>query len=175
VIFLGEFSHCGYKSFLKNLGKFVSIVWIGEKNAQKMEKNGQSLQTAKLRKKRKKERKRKHWYRGIYVHSKWIMEKHVVKLRVTLDEGPRPRDRWIQAILFVKSFKLVPRPLDKGPRPKSGKLRLIWHRFWSGNQVVQTCAPTLIHSPSWMRPFSHSNSKTHQRNVKFELRHPYLV
>jgi hypothetical protein len=28
---------------------------------------------------------------------------------------------------LVKSFKLVPRPLDEGPRPKSGKLRLIWH------------------------------------------------
>jgi hypothetical protein len=26
VIFLGEFSHCGYKCFLKKLGKFVLIV-----------------------------------------------------------------------------------------------------------------------------------------------------
>jgi hypothetical protein len=25
---------------------------------------------------------------------------------------------------LVKSFKFVPRPLDEGPRPKSGKLRL---------------------------------------------------
>jgi hypothetical protein len=41
VIFLGEFSHCGYKMFFKKLGKLVSIVWIPEKNAQKLEKNGQ--------------------------------------------------------------------------------------------------------------------------------------
>jgi hypothetical protein len=32
-------------------------------------------------------------------------------------------------------------------------------------------APTLIHSP----PFLDNNSKTHQRNVKFELRNPDLV
>jgi hypothetical protein len=30
----------------------------------------------------------------------------------------------IQAILLVEIFKLVPKPLDEGPRPKSGKLRL---------------------------------------------------
>jgi hypothetical protein len=37
VIFLGEFSHCGYKENLKKLGKFFLIVWIWEKDAQKME------------------------------------------------------------------------------------------------------------------------------------------
>jgi hypothetical protein len=36
----------------------------------------------------------------------------------------RFRDQWIQAILLVESFKLVPRPFDEGPRTKSGKLRL---------------------------------------------------
>jgi len=46
---------------------------------------------------------------------------------VTSDEGPRSRDQWIQAILLVESFKLVPRPLVEGPRPKSGKLRLNLH------------------------------------------------
>jgi len=51
------------------------------------------------------------------------MEKHVVKLRATLD-SPGSMDHWIQAILLVESFKLVPRPFDEGPRPKSGKLRL---------------------------------------------------
>jgi hypothetical protein len=49
------------------------------------------------------------------------------KLSVTLDEGPRSKDQWIQAILLVKSFKLIPRPLDKGPRPNNGKLRLNLH------------------------------------------------
>jgi hypothetical protein len=44
-------------------------------------------------------------------------------LRAILNKGPRSSDQWIQAILFVESFKLVPRPLDEGPRPKSGKLR----------------------------------------------------
>jgi hypothetical protein len=62
------------------------------------------------------------------------------KLRVTLDEGPRPRDQWIQAILLVESLKLVPSPSDKGPRPKSGKLRLNLRGtlFWRENQLVQT-------------------------------------
>ncbi len=45
-------------------------------------------------------------------------------LRATLDEGPRSMDQSTQAILLVESFKLVPRPLDEGSRPKSGKLRL---------------------------------------------------
>jgi len=38
VILLPEFSHCGYKFFLKKLGKFVLIVRVREKNAQTMEK-----------------------------------------------------------------------------------------------------------------------------------------
>jgi len=48
-------------------------------------------------------------------------------VRATLDEDPRSRDQWIQAILLVESFKLVPKLLDEGPRPKSGKLRLNLH------------------------------------------------
>jgi len=87
VIFLGEFSHCGYKMFLKKLGKFVSIVWIREKKAQKMEKMDKVYKLQNWEKKKKKQKTLVQRY--ICVHSKWIMEKHVVKLRVTLDEGPR--------------------------------------------------------------------------------------
>jgi hypothetical protein len=60
--------------------------------------------------------------------------------RATLDEGPRSRDQWIQIILLVKSFKFVPRPLDKGPRLKSGKLRLNLHGtcFGGKDQLVWT-------------------------------------
>jgi len=36
-------------------------------------------------------------------------------------------------------------------------------------------APTLIHSRSWMSPCPGNNPKTHQRNVKIELRDPHLV
>jgi hypothetical protein len=43
--------------------------------------------------------------------------RHLI-LGATLDEGPKSRDQWIQAILLVESFKLVPRPLDEGSRPK---------------------------------------------------------
>ncbi len=43
---------------------------------------------------------------------------------MTFDNGPKSKDQWIQAILLVKSFKLVPRPLDEGLRPKNGKLRI---------------------------------------------------
>ncbi len=54
MIFLGEFSHSGYKLFLKKLGFFFSIVWIREKNDQKMEKIRQNVQTTKLEKKKEK-------------------------------------------------------------------------------------------------------------------------
>ncbi len=36
---------------------------------------------------------------------------------------------------MVKSFKLVPRPLDEGPRPKSGKLRLNLHGTYFGGKI----------------------------------------
>jgi len=45
-------------------------------------------------------------------------------LKETLDKDPRSSDQWIQAILLIESFKLIPRPLDEGPRPKSGKMPL---------------------------------------------------
>jgi hypothetical protein len=35
----------------------------------------------------------------------------------------------------LKAFKLVPRPLDKGPRPKSGKLRLNLHGTCFGEKI----------------------------------------
>jgi len=37
--------------------------------------------------------------------------------------------------LFDKSFKLIPRPLDMGPRPKSGKLRLNLHGTYFGGKI----------------------------------------
>jgi hypothetical protein len=78
-------------------------------------------------------------HRWLLVHSShsWRLER---ALRATLDAGPRSRDQWIQAILLVKSFKLVRRPLDEGPRPKSDKLNLkpTWHLFWTENQLVWT-------------------------------------
>jgi len=40
----------------------------------------------------------------------------------------------------VGSFKLVPRHLDKGPRPKSGKLRLNLHGTCFGGKI------------NWFRP-----------------------
>jgi hypothetical protein len=49
--------------------------------------------------------------------------KNIFALRATLDKGPSSWDQWIQAILLVESFKLIPRPLDESPRQKSGKLR----------------------------------------------------
>jgi hypothetical protein len=39
-------------------------------------------------------------------------------------QGSKVQGPMIQAILLVESFKLVPKPLDEGPGPKSGKLRL---------------------------------------------------
>jgi hypothetical protein len=56
-------------------------------------------------------------------------------LRKTLDNDPRSRDQWIQAILLVKSFNSVPGPLNKGPRPKSGNLRLNLHGTCFGGKI----------------------------------------
>jgi hypothetical protein len=62
----------------------------------------------------------------------WIL----TSLRATLDKSPRSRDQWTQASLLVESFKLVPRPpLDDGPRPKSGKLRLNLHGTCFGGKI----------------------------------------
>jgi hypothetical protein len=40
----------------------------------------------------------------------------------TLDKGPRSIVQWNRAFLLVKSFKLVPRPLDRGLGPRQIKL-----------------------------------------------------
>jgi hypothetical protein len=36
---------------------------------------------------------------------------------------------------LVKNFKLVPKPLDEGPKPKSGKLRLNLHGTCFGGKI----------------------------------------
>jgi hypothetical protein len=62
-------------------------------------------------------------------------------LRVTLDEVPRLRDQWIQAIL------LVPRPLDKVPRPLGKwpiEAKPTWHLFWRENQLGRTQKTVLL-------------------------------
>jgi len=53
VIFLGEFSHCGYKENLKKLGKFVHNSVNLRKKCSINGKNLQSLQTTKLKKNKK--------------------------------------------------------------------------------------------------------------------------
>jgi len=44
-----------------------------------------------------------------------------------------------RAILLAESHKLNPRPLDEGPRSKSGKIETkpTWYLFWRENQLVQ--------------------------------------
>jgi hypothetical protein len=58
-------------------------------------------------------------------------------LRATLDECPRSRYQLIQAILFVKSFKLVARPLDEGPRPKKWQIEAkpTWPPLLEGKSI----------------------------------------
>jgi hypothetical protein len=70
------------------------------------------------------------------VVASWIRVRQESKyLRPTLDQGPRTSDQWIQAILLVEIFKLVWSPLDEGPRPKSGKLRLNLHGTCFGGKI----------------------------------------
>jgi len=49
------------------------------------------------------------------------------ELRATVDEDPKSRDQSNRAVLLDGRYKLDPRPLDEGPRPKSGKSRLNLH------------------------------------------------
>ncbi len=57
-------------------------------------------------------------------------------LRATLDEGPRSRDQWIQAILLVETFKLVPKAFRQGSKTqKSGNLRLNLHGTSFGGKI----------------------------------------
>ncbi len=69
-----------------------------------------------------------------------ILAKSLMQYHATLDEGSRTREQWIQAILLVKSFKLVPRPLKQGFKTKKWQIeaRRTWHLFWRENQLVQT-------------------------------------
>jgi hypothetical protein len=48
-------------------------------------------------------------------------------LRATLDKGPKSRVQWNLTLILVKNFKLVPRPLNKGPRPRQIKLWFSLH------------------------------------------------
>jgi hypothetical protein len=61
----------------------------------------------------------------------------------------RVRDLWIQTILSVESFKLVPRPLNEDPKPKSGKLRLNVHHTCFGRKI-NWFRPK--NSPKWRAP-----------------------
>jgi hypothetical protein len=104
------------------------------------------------------------------------MEKHVVKLRATLDEGLRSRNQWIQEILLVESFKLVPRPLDECPRPKSDKLSLIWHLFWRENQLVGTKRQCLKESSWFGEPRIRLGTQVHSNSrIQFASHESKLV
>jgi hypothetical protein len=43
-------------------------------------------------------------------------------LRATLNKAPRNKVDWTQTFLLVKSFKLVPKLLEKDSRPRQIKL-----------------------------------------------------
>jgi hypothetical protein len=48
-------------------------------------------------------------------------------------QGPSTNE--FEQSYLVESFKLVPRPLDEGPRPKNGKLRLNLHDTSFGGKI----------------------------------------
>jgi len=51
----------------------------------------------------------------------------MMNFRAILDKGPKSRVQWNQTFLSIKSFKLVPSPLDEGSRPRQIKLRFSLH------------------------------------------------
>jgi hypothetical protein len=62
-----------------------------------------------------------------------------MKLRATLDKGPTSRVQWNQAVLLSKSFKLVPRSLDKDLDQDKSNCDLVYMiSFWKENRLVQT-------------------------------------
>ncbi len=62
-----------------------------------------------------------------------------MKPRATLDKGPMSRVHWNQAVLLSKSFKLVPRSLDKDLDQDKSNCDLVYMTlFWKENQLVQT-------------------------------------
>jgi len=123
--FLVNFRTVATNFFLEEIGKIRFNSLSSREKCSKNGKNWQCLQTAKLRKKEKeKENAGTEVY--ICVHSKNMMEKHVVKLTATLDEGPRSRDQWIQAILYINSLS-----------PS------VWHRaFWPVNGLCDADSAT---------------------------------
>jgi hypothetical protein len=48
-------------------------------------------------------------------------------------QGPGTNE--FKQFYWLKAFKLVPRPLDEGPRPKIGKLRLNLHDTSFGGKI----------------------------------------
>ncbi len=57
------------------------------------------------------------------------------QLKGDFRQGSKVQGTWIQEFLLIKSFKLVPRPSDQGPRPKSGKLRLNLYGTCFGGKI----------------------------------------
>jgi hypothetical protein len=48
----------------------------------------------------------------------WLVIMICFILRATWDKGPMSRFQWNWTFLLVKSFELVPRPLNKSPKPR---------------------------------------------------------
>jgi hypothetical protein len=63
----------------------------------------------------------KYWFH-VCATSYWLHN-----LKATLNKGPSSKVQWDQAFLLVKSFKLVPSPLDKGPRRRQFTLWFSLH------------------------------------------------
>jgi hypothetical protein len=59
-------------------------------------------------------------------------------LMVTLDKGPRRKVWKNQALLLVKSCKLVPRPFDKGPGPRQIKLWFSLHGIILEGKLIRS-------------------------------------
>jgi hypothetical protein len=51
----------------------------------------------------------------------------MMSFRAILDKGTKSKVQWNWAFLSIKSFKLVPSPLDEGSRPRQIKLWFSLH------------------------------------------------
>jgi hypothetical protein len=60
---------------------------------------------------------------------------------VLIHNTPGSKDQWIQAILLVEGFELVPKAFWRGSKTKNSKLgeaKPTWHLFWRENKLVWT-------------------------------------
>ncbi len=84
--------------------------------------------------------------------------------RVTVDKGSKSRVQWNRTFLLVKSFKLLPRPLDESPGPRQIKLWFSLHDIILEGKSIGPDKKKSLKKSSW---FGESNRKLRSKVAQF--------